>query len=87
MGPEGGVGRGGGGAGGLGGGPGRVSGVEVRPRGPRHVRIDHRNQMAAAATAMAGGSARRSPQVYQVICLLSGPAAGTKGTLRSTRLL
>jgi hypothetical protein len=28
-----------------------------------------------------------SPQVYQLICLLPGPAAGTKSTLRSTRLL
>ena len=34
-----------------------------------------------------GGGRRRSPQVYQLICLLLGPAAGTKGTLRSTRLL
>ncbi len=33
------------------------------------------------------GSRQRSPQVYQVICLLPGPAAGTNGTLRSTRLL
>ena len=30
---------------------------------------------------------RRSPHVYHIICLLCGPAAGTKGTLRSTRLL